>query len=145
MQGMAECHEAEHKKHAKSAPYHFKRPRSALNGKMRCQTNPTSTKGIDFSISHTLFVDDTAIVADTSNELTVRGKELYHHFRKFGLLMHVGEKDKNDKWQPSKSEPMYFPRKNMTYIKPEPRTFSDGKHRIEYTDEFKYLGCILTF
>jgi hypothetical protein len=58
--------------------------------------------------------------------------------------MHVGEKDKNDKWQPSKSEAMYFPRKNMAYVKPEPRNFSDGMHRIEYTDEFKYLGCILT-
>jgi hypothetical protein len=32
----------------------------------------------------------------------------------------------------------------MIYVKPEPRNFSDGKHRIEYTDKFKYLGCILT-
>jgi hypothetical protein len=89
-------------------------------------------------------VDDTAIVADTSDELAVRGEELYHHFRKFGLLMHVSEKDKNDKWQPSKSEAMFFPCKNIAYVKPEPRDFSDGNHRIEYTDEFKYLGCILT-
>jgi hypothetical protein len=83
-----------------------------INGKMRCQTNLTrSTKGIDFSISHMLFVDDTAIAANMSDELTVRGEELYHHFHKFGLLMHVGEKDKNNKWQPYKSEAMYCPRK----------------------------------
>jgi hypothetical protein len=111
---------------------------------MKCQSNPTATKGIEFSISHTLFVDDTAIVADTSEELTRRGEELFHHFRRFGLLMHVGEQDKNGKWQPSKSEAMYFPKKSEIYTRPEPQTFTDGKHRIEYTDEFKYLGCILT-
>jgi hypothetical protein len=37
-----------------------------------------------------------------------------------------------------------FPKKSEIYTRPEPQTFTDGKHRIEYTDEFKYLGCILT-
>jgi hypothetical protein len=43
-----------------------------------------------------------------------------------------------------KSEAMFFPKKNMTYVKPEPITFSDQNHCFEYTNEFKYLGCILT-
>jgi hypothetical protein len=38
---------------------------------------------------------------------------------------------------------MYFPRKNTNYCKPKPKAFSDGKHHFEYTDKFKYLGCIL--
>jgi hypothetical protein len=80
-----------------------------------------------------------------SEELVKRGEELYHHFKQFGLLMHAGERDKNGNWKPSKSEAMYFPKKNTTcYVKPKPMTFSDQNHHIEYTDEFKYLGCILT-
>jgi hypothetical protein len=145
MQGMAESLETKHTREAKSPPYSFKHPRTALNGKIKCQSNPTGTKGKDFSLTHTLFVDDTAIVANTSEELVERGEELFHHFKKFGLLMHVGERDKNGNWKPSKSEAMYFPKKNTScYVKPEPMTFSDQNHRIEYTDNFKYLGCILT-
>jgi hypothetical protein len=91
MQGMTECLETKHIRDAKNPPYSFKHPWSATNRKVKCQSNPTGTKGKDFSFTHTLFVDDTAIVANTSEELVKRGKELYHHFRKFGLLMHVGE------------------------------------------------------
>jgi hypothetical protein len=58
--------------------------------------------------------------------------------------MHVGEQDKKGIWKPSKSEAMFFPKKKTTYEKPQPMTFSDLNHRIEYTDELKYLGCILT-
>jgi hypothetical protein len=58
--------------------------------------------------------------------------------------MHVGERDEKGYRKPSKSEAMFFPKKNTTYEKPKPVTFSDQTHRIEYTDEFKYLGCILT-
>jgi hypothetical protein len=144
MQGMAECLETKHMREKKTPPYYFKHPRSAMNGKIKCQSNPTRTKGKDFSFTHTLFVDDTAIVANSSQELLERGEELYHHFKKFGLLMHVGERDVKGKWKPSKSEAMFFPRKNTTYKRPDPLTFSDQNRRLEYTDEFKYLGCILT-
>jgi hypothetical protein len=72
--------------------YWFKHPRSMTNGKIWCQSNPTGTKGTDFSLTSTLFVDDTAIVANTYEELVERGKELvekgkelFNHFRKFGL------------------------------------------------------------
>jgi hypothetical protein len=58
--------------------------------------------------------------------------------------MHVGERDVKGKWKLSKSEAMFFPKKNTTYKRPDPLTFSDQNHRLEYTDEFKYLGCILT-
>jgi hypothetical protein len=144
MQGMAECLETKHMRDEKKNPYYFKHPRSAMNGKIKCQSNPTRTKGKDFSFTHTLFVDDTAIVANSSHELLERGEELYHHFKKFGLRMHVGERDTEGNWKPSKSEAMFFPKKNTTYKRPEPMTFSDQNHRLEYTDEFKYLGCILT-
>jgi hypothetical protein len=115
-----------------------------MNGKIKCQSNPTGTKGKDFSFTSTLFVNDTAIVANTCEELFKTGEELYHHFKKFGLLMHVGEWDKKGNWRPSKSEAMFFPKKNTTYKKPDPMTFSDHNHHFKYTDEFKYLGCILT-
>jgi hypothetical protein len=55
-----------------------------------------------------------------------------------------GERDVKGKWKPSKSEAMFFPKKNTTYQRPDPLTFSDQNRRLEYTDEFKYLGCILT-
>jgi hypothetical protein len=58
--------------------------------------------------------------------------------------MHVGERDKKGNWKPSKSEAMFFPKKNTTYEKPEPMTFSDHNHRIKYTDKFKSLGCVPT-
>jgi hypothetical protein len=143
MQGMTECLETKHMRDAKKPPYTFKHPRSTTNGKIKCQPNLTGTKGKEFSFTHTLFVDDTAIVANTCDKLVERGEELYHHFKRFGLLTHVGERDKKGNWKPSKSEAMFFPRKNTTYVKPEPMTFSDQNHRFEYTNEFKYLGCIL--
>jgi hypothetical protein len=145
MQGMAEYLENKHKTEGTSPSFIFKRPRNTNNGKMKCQPNPAKTKGIEFALSHTLFVDDTAIVADSCDELGKRGEEIYHLFRKFGLLMHVGEFDtENNTWKSSKSEAMYFPKKNVPYSRPEPQVFEDQKHRIEYTDEFKYLGCTLT-
>jgi hypothetical protein len=58
--------------------------------------------------------------------------------------MHVGERDVKGKWKLSKSEAMFFPKKNTTYKRPDPLTFSDQNHRLEYTNEFKYLGCTLT-
>jgi hypothetical protein len=145
MQGMAEYLENKHKIEGTSPSFTFRRPRTKNNGRMRCQSNPTKTKGIEFTLSHTLFVDDTAIVADSCKELVKKGEEIYHLFRKFGLLMHVGKFDiENNAWKSSKSEAMYFPKKNVPYSKPEPQVFEDRKHRIEYTDEFKYLGCVLT-
>jgi hypothetical protein len=145
MQGMAEYLENKHKTEGTSPSFIFKRPRNTNNGRMKCQPNPAKTKGIEFALSHTLFVDDTAIVADSCDELGKRGEEIYHLFRKFGLLMHVGEFDtENNTWKSSKSEAMYFPKKNVPYSRPKPQVFEDQKHRIEYTDEFKYLGCTLT-
>jgi hypothetical protein len=115
-----------------------------MNGKINCQSNLTGTKGKDFSFTHTLFVDNTAIVVNSCEELLERGEELYHHFKKFGLLMHMGERDKKGNWKPSKSKAMFFPKKNVIYKKPDPVIFSDHNHCFEYTDEFKYLRCILT-
>jgi hypothetical protein len=53
MQGMAECLETKHIREAKKKPYNFKHPRSTTNGKIKCQSNPTGTKGKDFSFTHT--------------------------------------------------------------------------------------------
>jgi hypothetical protein len=86
---------------ATKTPYWFKHPQSMMNGKIRCESNLTGTKGKDFSLTHTLFVDDTAIVANTCEELVESGKELFHHFRKFGILMHVVEQDNKGNWIPS--------------------------------------------
>jgi hypothetical protein len=144
MQGMAKCLEAKHRRDTTNPPYWLKHPRNTMNGKIRCQSNPTGTKGNDFSLTHTLFVNDTAIVANTCKELIERGEELFHHFKKFGLLMHVGERNKKGNWIPSKSEAMFFPKKNTIYKKPDPMTFSNQKHCFEYTDQFKYLRCVLT-
>jgi hypothetical protein len=41
--------------------------------------------------------------------------------------MHVGKRDKKGNWVPSKSEAMFFPKKDTTYRKPDPKTFSNLK------------------
>jgi hypothetical protein len=53
MQGMAMCLETKHMRDATKPPYWFKHLQSAMNGKIRCQSNPAVTKGKDFTITHT--------------------------------------------------------------------------------------------
>jgi hypothetical protein len=86
MQVLTEFLETKHIRDAKKPPYTFKHPRSTMNGKIKCQSIPTGTKGKDFSFTHTLLVDDTAIVANTCKELVERGEELYNHFKRLGVL-----------------------------------------------------------
>jgi hypothetical protein len=131
-------------------PYWFKHPQNTVNGKIRCQSNLTGTKGKDFSLTHTLFIDNNAIVANMCEELIERGEELFHHFKKYGLLMHAGECNKKGNWIPSKSEAMFFPKKNTIYKKPDPITFST-KNTISSTpinsstlDVYLHLICLTT-
>ena len=106
---------------------------------------PQKTRGNIFEILLALFVDDTALLADTHAELEMAAEELYHLFRRFGLLMHVGKKQDDGTWTESKTEALFCPAKHTNEIElPEPLFFQDGIHRIEYTRDFKYLGGMLT-
>jgi hypothetical protein len=70
---MAMCLETKHMRDATKPPYWFKHLQSAMNGKIRCQSNPAVTKGKDFTITHTLFDNDTAIIVNSCKELIERG------------------------------------------------------------------------
>jgi hypothetical protein len=149
MQAMAETLQKEWKNSNKIIPS-FMYHKSTNNGYTRCQPKPETTKGEIFQLLYTLFVDDTAFIFETRDDLT-RGADLLHkHFRRFGLLMHVGITTEDGKQIKSKTEAMYFPSgaasPKETPSKPEtppPVTFGERLH-VHYTDVFKYLGSRLT-
>ena len=114
---------------------------------MRLQPAPAKTKGTIFDLLLTLFVDDTAMIADTRDDLILAADELRTLFRRFGLLMHVGERNPDGTWTKSKTEALFCPAsapENADDAVPEPAVLPGGQFRVEYTKEFKYLGSFLT-
>ena len=130
--------------------YRYHRPTStSTRGRIRNQPRPQHTRGVSFNLLDILFVDDTALIAATYEELTIVAAELHAHFRRFGLLMHVGTLNADGTWEKSKTEAMFFPANVKasqadTLDPPPPAVFPDGRHRIEYTTVFRYLGSRLT-
>ena len=112
---------------------------------MQLQPAPHKTKGRVFELLQALFVDDQAVLASTREELALAASELRLHLKRFGLLMHVGEKNPDGTWTKSKTEAIFFPATPQPeQATPQPAVFPDGRHRVEHTDSFKHLGCQLT-
>lgn len=91
-----------------------------------------------FELWCALFADDCALLFNTREDMVKGANYLYHHLRRFGLLMHIGKGD-----TASKTEAMYFP---------PPRQHSDGGDQsnftvadgfVSFTAEFCYLGSII--
>ena len=149
MQAMAESLEKKRQREnyqLKILEYRYHRAASNTGGRMRLQPNPQKTKGTVFKLLQALFVDDQFLLADSREELTEAAAELRLHMKRFGLLMHVGEKQADGSWTESKTEAMFFPALNSTEPQtiPAPAVFPDGQHRVEYTDQFKHLGSLIT-
>ena len=51
-----------------------------------------------------LFADDCALLFNTREDMIKGANYLYHHLRRFGLLMHIGKGT-----VASKTEAMFFP------------------------------------
>ena len=91
----------------------------------RCSNSPRSTgqlishkpkdfsKGILFQIFCMLYVDDGAFLFESREHLEIGVPLLLKHFSKFGLEMHIGNKNK-----PSKTECVFFPKPG--FFKPPP-------------------------
>ena len=126
--------------------FRYHRTTGSQRGRIRNQPQPQRTQGISFELVDALFVDDTAVVASSYDDLTHAAVELHEHFRRFGLLMHVGTLLEDGTWEKSKTEAMFFPANTSGTdgAVPPPALFPDGQHRIEYTAVFRYLGSRLT-
>ena len=72
-------------------------------GRLKCQD--VSAKGKLFRLFYLLYVDNGAFLFRSRKDLIAGTRLIYHHFRRFGLLMHIGRGN-----QKSKSECMHFPR-----------------------------------
>jgi hypothetical protein len=150
MQAMAESLEkqlAQDNLGVKMAEFRYHRATATNRGRLRMQPNPERTKGTIFKLLQALFVDDQFVLVDTRDELIQVASTLRLHLKRFGLIMHVGELQADGTWTASKTEAMYFPASSLARAPttlPPPAVFPDGRHRVEYTNVFKYLGCHMT-
>ena len=115
---------------------------TANRGRLMGQPAPATTKGQQFDAPFTLFVDDGAFLFETRQAIQDGVPFLVKHFRRFGLLVHVGTTDENGVRKKSKTEAMYFPTHtpaDTSDLVPASINFGDGNH-VHYTDRFKYLG-----
>lgn len=110
-----------------------------------CRKSPETINGqkwqkraIHFDFSHSLFADDCAFIFASRNDLVSGTEVINTHLKKCGLLMHVGRGTNK-----SKTEAMYIP----TNVNPFGNTSKftvDGDGFVEFTDEFKYLGTMIS-
>ena len=93
-----------------------------------------------FELWASLFADDCAVMFNSREELVLGTQHLYSHLRKFGLEMHVGRGE-----TASKTEAMFCPKPRKSYeVENTGRFYLDRDGFIDFTEEFKYLGSIVT-
>ncbi len=113
-----------------------------LQGLLLRQQKPQKiNKGTnEFQFLGPLFVDDCAFLLNSYAEAQMAAKEVKKHLSRFGLIMHVGIGDKK-----SKTEAMFIPASydNDTPRIPDIIKIPDGTN-VHFTNEFKYLGAIIT-
>jgi hypothetical protein len=124
------------------------RTTATQRGRLIQQPNPARTKGTPFQFDKSLFVDDTAYLYGTRAEMLDFSGKLLAHFRRFGLLMHVGTCDENGVHLTSSKteEAMYFPATPRTPAELQAAKTDlvfgpNNEYYIPFTDCFKYLGC----
>lgn len=123
------------------------------HGRLASQPRPTKTKGQTLTLFEILFVDDGFFCFNSREDLRKGAETLLNHFRRFGLLIHVGRLDENGNKIKSKTEAMFFPgtnndsdtENNIPNELPPDVTFGPNEcYHIHYTNSFKYLGCRIT-
>lgn len=115
-------------------------------GRMLQQPNPARTKGTTFYFGKSIFVDDTAFIHDNRADAQAAAGKLRIHFRRFGLLMHVGEITPDGARTVSKTEVMYFPAspkspEELSSAKADIVFGHNNQFYLPFADTFKYLGC----
>jgi hypothetical protein len=148
MQAMAESYDNKRIENGTADPtFRTHKVTPSCRGRLLFQPAPTTTKGRNFTFGKSMFVDDTAYIAGSREEILRTSRELLPHFRRFGLLMHVGEMNPDGTHKTtSKTEALYIPAKRLSNAEYKERTkdliFGENDaFYVPFTDTFKYLGC----
>ena len=106
---------------------------------------PTTSKRSNLTVDHNLYVDDGAFISTTREGIETIAKELYSHFAKFGLKMHVGKNNEESKPLAMLVPPSLEQAKENTKNKiiPPKIILNNNQNNIPLTNEFKYLGSVI--
>ena len=110
------------------------------DGKPRWQLCGTKhvNKGTKFSFFKSYYVDDTAFILLSREELVTASKLIVSHFRRFGLTIHTGTRSKNEG---SKTEAIHFPRPGQKSSAADTEDIDiDDDRFMSFCIKFKYLG-----
>ena len=92
----------------------------------------------EFELWSSLFADDCGLLFNTRVDMITGANYLYHHLRRFGLLMHIGRGA-----TASKTEAVYYPPPHQAHADGDQTDFTVHDGFISFTDEFRYLGSII--
>ena len=99
-------------------------------------------KGSKFTFYSSFYIDDAAFLLLNRTDATNAMILLYKHFKRFGLTIHTGSKQKKEK---SKTEFMYVPGAGVSPSSSATNDiFIDDDNFISSCSTFKYLGSIYT-
>lgn len=114
---------------------------NVVEGQLLGQIIPKKFLGTRFELFYLMFVDDGAFLFASKEELQRGANHIFHHFKRFGLKMHIGRDN-----QTSKTEVVFY-----GTTKAATTAHSSNGERIPVTDgyitttkEFKYLGSWIT-
>jgi hypothetical protein len=82
--------------------FRFHKETKSWYGKIKGQS--TTTKGTTFKLFLSLYVDDGSFIFKSKEDMRKRASILYHHMKRFGLLVHIGKDESK-----SKTEALYIP------------------------------------
>jgi hypothetical protein len=98
-----------------------------------------------FTVGESLYADDAFFGFATRAELAYWAPIIDRHFTAFGLQVHKGKILPNGKKKKSKTECMYFPRRNKTQEDGDISDVAVDNGFYTFTDNFKYLGSIISW
>ena len=97
-----------------------------------------TTKGQQFTITNSFYVDDGAFILLSRADLEAASKLIKDHFRRFGLTVHCGDKRNNET---SKTEAMFIaPQGYETQPEDIADIMLNSNEYFGFCDSFKYLG-----
>jgi hypothetical protein len=92
-----------------------------------------------FDLWSSLFADDCALLFETRSDMIAGANYIAAHFKRFGLLMHVGRDQTK-----SKTEAVFYPAPRQPHSAGDQTDFAcDGDGFISFTSEFIYLGSVV--
>jgi hypothetical protein len=120
--------------------FRFHKETKSFYGKMKGQNY--KTKGTMFELFLSLYVDDGSFMFKSKADMQKGASILFHHMKRFGLLMHIGRDGGK-----SKTEALYIPAPG-TIISDADRTKilvdDTDQGYITFNKKFTYLGSIIT-